>query len=144
MFNTFSTVSGAALVLGLFQVSALSDEYKDLTSAAYCAGVLSREIDLTKKMGGNPDTRDKEQLLAQKIAFLEGALRLQKIDTSTTNKLVEIGHADAQSCWNVIEKCTIEATKRAEQNMDVDLSKRLLDNCTRSVEAVCTRTEACR
>ncbi len=143
MCNLGKAVAGAAFALASLVTAAVSDEYKELTDSAYCAGVLRREIDLTKAMGENLDVRDKEQLLARKIAFLQGALRQQKIDTEISNKFVVIGEVDAQLCWDIVKKCFTEASKRAEKNVDLDSSQRMLENCSRPAEAACTRTEAC-
>jgi hypothetical protein len=60
----------------LFSIeSGWCDDYKEVTDAAYCAGVLQRNVDLTKKAFGNLDVRSDEQHLALKVAFVQGALK---------------------------------------------------------------------
>ena len=119
------------------------DDYKEVTDTAYCAGALKRNAVLVKKMSGRSGTTGDEQHLALKIAFLQGALKQNKIDIETANRLISIGEADAQLCWDTLANCSAEAARRSRQNVDLGLSKQMLENCNRPAESVCKRIEAC-
>jgi hypothetical protein len=135
-----SVVISAGAALAFCGNATLADDYKELTDASYCIGVVSRNIDLTQKMSNSMlDVRDQQQHLARKTAFVEGAMKLRKIDTETVNKLIGVGRADAQLCWDNAEKCAQAALKRG----DIDLSERMVRNCERPAEAVCKRIEVC-
>jgi hypothetical protein len=123
----------------------VADEYKELTDAAYCAGVIVQYIDLAKRdFGAVADSRADQQLLARKTTFIEGAIKQNKIDIETTNRFVAIGQADARLCWETLKKCVAEATQRAEKKVDIDVSINMQRNCERAGEAVCTRINTCQ
>jgi hypothetical protein len=51
--------------------------------------------------------------------------------------LIAVGEADAELCWDTAAKCSAEAAKRSEQNVELGLSQRMLENCERPAESVC-------
>jgi hypothetical protein len=73
-----SVVISARAALAFCGNATLADDYKELTDASYCIGVVSRNIDLTQKMSNSMlDVRDQQQHLARKTAFVEGAMKLR-------------------------------------------------------------------
>jgi hypothetical protein len=132
------------VLLSTFLVpTAQADDYTRITDAAYCVGVVARNVDLSKKEFGSALIGD-EQLLARYLAVRDGAIRQNKIDMETANKLTLVGHQDAQICWDNTKQCMAEAAKRAaEPSADLDKNARIDTNCHRKTEAVCKRLEAC-
>lgn len=126
-------------------LAAIADEYKDLADTAYCAGVIVQNIEMGKRdFGATFDSRADQQLLDRKTAFVAEAIRQRKIAIDATNRLVAVGQADARLCWDTVKNCALEATKRADANVAVDVNERMQNNCLLPSEAVCTRIEACK
>jgi hypothetical protein len=140
------TIAVTLLVGGCLAVNAAGDEYKEATVAAYCAGVIQRSIEITKKLPPpvSPTSyRGNEQHLAGLVAFVQGAIKQKQIAPRTVSRLMAIGQSDEQLCDDVTWKCWTEAIERNEQNMDADANDRMQEKCVRPVETVCKRVEAC-
>ena len=117
--------------------SADSDDYKHITDAAYCSGVVSRNIDLMKRDLGAVAPGDPQNLL-RFHAIVQGALKLNKIDASTTTRLILVGQQDAELCWDTSMRCMNEGL----QNKTADPNKTLA-NCMLQSEHVCKRIVSC-
>jgi hypothetical protein len=135
-----------AVALVLFtSAAAKAGDYKAAADAAYCAGAIQRTIELTKKTFGDAlDMRSDEQSYALRLAFVEGALKQGKIDRETADKLLAIGHSDAQFCWDTAAKCSREWAKRDEQNMERERSQAMMETCERPAQSACKRTKGCQ
>ena len=131
-------------LLAVCGASARADDYKELTDAAYCASVYANDINSTKKtFGAAADTRDAQQRLAKTSAFVECAVKLAKIDSETTTKLVAVGQNDAHLCWEDTVKCANEAAERAQKDVDPNLQERMQKNCEQPTEPICKRIAEC-
>jgi hypothetical protein len=136
-----------ALLMGYLTAShAAGDDHKAATDAAYCAGVIQRRIEITKKLP--PPVAPilyhaDEQLLAGLVAFVQTAVKQRQIAPQIVSKTTAIGQSDEQLCDDVTWKCWTEASRRNEQNMDAEANDRMQETCVRPVERVCKRVEAC-
>src|ERR1700694_300017 len=126
-----------------------AQDYKEAANSAYRVGVLNGTIERMNRTLGTTaasslaSRRDYEQRRLRQVAFVEGALKQQKIDSTTVSKLMSVGEVDAGLCWDGLEKCPLELTKRIENSADPDVSERQFQSCNSFVEPTCTRTNAC-
>ena len=140
------TIAVTLVVTSCMAAEAASDEYKEVADAAYCAGVIQRSIEITKRLPALTDPivyRANEQLLARLVGLVQGALRQKHIAPRTVNRLTANGQSDEQLCDDVTWKCWTEALDRDAQNMDAGANERMQENCMRPAETVCRRVEAC-
>ena len=114
-----------------------SNDYKHVTDAAYCSGVVSRNIALTKR-DLDIVVPGEEQNLLRFRAILLGALKLDKIDAGTAANLVNVGQQDADLCWDTNMKCMNDGLQDKTADRDKTLASCLLQN-----EHTCKRIKSC-
>jgi protein tyrosine/serine phosphatase len=132
-------------VAALLATPVLADDYTAITDAAYSAGVVAGNMNLSKRdFGTFSPVQNDQQHLARLTAVVEGAIKLQKIDSETANKLTAVGQQDARLCWESSKKCMLDHFHRLEdKNYDQEKSQRIYQNCLDPAEPVCKRVAAC-
>jgi hypothetical protein len=123
-----------------------SDEYKDISDAAYCIGVVSKNYDLKKiEFGGVTDEGLKQYQiqLARFTAIVEDAIKRNKFDKETSNKLVSVGEQETKVCWENVMKCSQDGLKRTLDHVEKNEAERLNGICERATVTVCRRAMAC-
>jgi len=111
-----------------------ADDYKHITDAAYCAGVVAKNITLNKGQLNVTIPGDGANLL-RLHTIVQGAQKLGKVDTQTTNRLFLLGQHDAQLCWDTFTGCLDDALK----NSDGDK----INACVTLSEPMCKGTRSC-
>ena len=127
----------ALVAVLLINPRAVADDYKYITDAAYCTGVVSHDIATFKKEFDITLPGDQTNLL-RLHAIVQGAIKQGKVDMSTTNTLFLVGQKDAQQCWDTTLRCMNAGFK--DNTAD---PKKTFADCMLQSEHVCKRTKTC-